>query len=103
MPDFTHESRMSWRSAGRPALAPLAGDCAASQIATHLGVPLCGPANCHSLDEPIAVSLKEPVPTDHFSRHLQAKLDLGFIRDRSRGLYADCGCPGIDAVVFFKL
>ena len=33
------------------------------------------------LDEPIAVSLEALVPADHFYRHLEATLDLDFVRD----------------------
>ncbi len=31
------------------------------------------------LAQPIAVSLEDLVPQDHFYRHLEAKLDLGFV------------------------
>ena len=55
------------------------------------------------LDEPIAVSLEVLVPADHFYRHLEAKLELSFVRDWTRALYAERGRPSIDPVVFFKL
>ena len=55
------------------------------------------------LDAPIAVSLEDLVPVDHFYRHLEAKLDLSFVRDWTRELYAERGRPSIDPVVFFKL
>jgi transposase len=55
------------------------------------------------LDEPIAVSLEDLVPRDHFYRHLEAKLDLTFVREWTRDLYAQGGRPSIDPVVFFKL
>jgi transposase len=55
------------------------------------------------LDEPIAVSLEDLVPPDHFYRHLEATLDLGFVRDWTREFYAARGRPSIDPVVFFKL
>jgi transposase len=55
------------------------------------------------LDQPIAVSLEELVPRDHFYRHLEAKLDLNFVRDWTGELYAARGRPSIDPVVFFKL
>jgi len=55
------------------------------------------------LDQPIAVSLEELVPADTFYRHLEVKLDLGFVRDWTRELYAARGRPSIDPVVFFKL
>jgi transposase len=50
-----------------------------------------------------AISVEALVPADHFYRHLEAKLDLSFVRDWARELYADRGRPGIDPVVFFKL
>src|SRR5216117_2198140 len=49
------------------------------------------------------VSLDGPVPPDHFYRHLERALDLGFVRDLVKGTYADIGRPSIDPVVFFKL
>ena len=49
------------------------------------------------------VSLEELVPPDHFYRHLEGTLDLGFVRDQVGGTYADTGRPSIDPVVFFKL
>jgi transposase len=64
---------------------------------------MLGPAKTRRLDEPIAVSLDALVPADHFYRHLEAKLDLGFVRNWTRELYAERGRPSIDPVVFFKL
>jgi transposase len=55
------------------------------------------------LNEAIAVSLEDLVPRDHFYRHLEATLDLSFVRDWTRECYADRGRPSIDPVVFFKL
>src|SRR3954465_16038989 len=49
------------------------------------------------------VSLEDLVPSDHFYRHLERTLDLGFVRDLVRRTYADIGRPSIDPVVFFKL
>src|SRR5215211_3232997 len=49
------------------------------------------------------VSLEELVPSDHFYRHLEHTLDLGFVRELVRDAYADIGRPSIDTVVFFKL
>jgi hypothetical protein len=43
------------------------------------------------------------VPRDHFYRQLEAKLDLGFVREVVRDLYEPTGRPSIDPVVFFKL
>jgi transposase len=55
------------------------------------------------LHQPIAVSLEQLVPADHFRRHLETMLDLSFVRDWTRELYAERGRPSIDPVVFFKL
>ena len=49
------------------------------------------------------VTLEDLVPPDHFYRHLERSLDLGFVRDLVRDAYAEGGRPSIDPVVFFKL
>ena len=49
------------------------------------------------------ISLDALVPPDHFYRHLERTLDLGFVRDLVRHAYAESGRPSIDPVVFFKL
>src|SRR5215213_9738547 len=64
---------------------------------------MLGSAKPRRLDEPITVSLEELVPTNHFYRHLEATLDLSFVRDWTQELYSDRGRPSIDPVVFFKL
>ena len=64
---------------------------------------MLGPAQPRRLDEPVAVSLEAPVPSNHFYRHLEAKLDLGFVREWAKDRYAERGRPSIDPVVFFKL
>ncbi len=64
---------------------------------------MLGPAKSRRLDEPITVSLEDLVPQDHFYRHLKAKLDLSFVREWSREMYAERSRPSIDPVVFFKL
>jgi transposase len=64
---------------------------------------MLGPSKSRRLDAPITVSLEDLVPPDHFYRHLEAKLDLGFVREWVRELYANRGRPSIDPVVFFKL
>jgi transposase len=51
----------------------------------------------------VNVSLEELVPKDHFYRHLEASLDLAFVRDLVQSCYAAGGRPSIDPVVFFKL
>ena len=48
-------------------------------------------------------SLENLVPASNFYRHLEAKLDLGFVRDLVHGTYKDGGRPSIDPVLFFKL
>ena len=47
------------------------------------------------------VTLEDLVPPDHFSRHLERSLNLGFVRDLVRDAYAETGRPSIDPVVFF--
>jgi hypothetical protein len=42
---------------------------------------MLGPLKPHRLDAPIAVSLEDLVPRGNFYRHLEAKLDLGFVRE----------------------
>ena len=64
---------------------------------------MLGPAKSRRLEEPIAVSLEDLVPASHFYRYLEARLDLNFVRDWTRELYAERGRPSIDPVVFFKL
>ncbi|MDQ3740752.1 MAG: transposase, partial [Actinomycetota bacterium] len=64
---------------------------------------MLGPPKPRRLDEPVTVSLEALVPPDHFYRHLEATLDLGFVREWVRDRYAERGRPGIDPVVFFKL
>src|SRR5829696_5361565 len=64
---------------------------------------MLGPAKSRRLDAPIAVSLEDLVPRDNFYRHLEAQLDLSFVRDWARELYADRGRPSVDPVVFFRL
>jgi transposase len=64
---------------------------------------MLGPPKPRRLDQPITVSLEDLVPTTNFYRHLEAKLDLSFVREWSQELYAERGRPSIDPVVFFKL
>ena len=47
---------------------------------------MLGPAKPRRLDQPIAVSLEALIPQDHFYHHLEAKLDLSFVRDWTREL-----------------
>ena len=48
------------------------------------------------------LTVEELVPADHFYRHLEAALDLGFVRDLVRSTYKECGRPSVDPRVFFK-
>jgi transposase len=64
---------------------------------------MLGPPKLRCLDQPVMVSLEALVPADHFYRHLDAKLDLGFVRAWVQDRYAEAGRPSIDPVVFFKL
>jgi transposase len=69
----------------------------------HLEFTMLDPAKLRRLDEPIAASLEDLVPQNNFYRHLEAKLDLSFVREWARELNAERGRPSIDPVVFFKL
>jgi transposase len=64
---------------------------------------MLGPPKLRCLDRPVAVSLEQLVPPDHFYRHLDATLDLSFVREWAKNCYAERGRPSIDPVVFFKL
>ena len=64
---------------------------------------MLGPAQSRDLGVPVAVSLDRLVPRDHFYRHLERMLDLGFVREWVGDAYSDRGRPSIDPVVFFKL
>jgi transposase len=63
---------------------------------------MLGPAKPRALGSPISVSLDALIPRDHFYRHLDATLDLGFVRDWVKDAYPDRGRPSIDPIVFFK-
>jgi transposase len=64
---------------------------------------MLGPPKARDLDRAVLVSLERLVPRDHFYRHLEARLDLAFVRELVRDRYAVLGRPSIDPVVFFKL
>jgi hypothetical protein len=64
---------------------------------------MLGPPKPRRVDQPITVSLEALVPWDNFYRHLEATLDLSFVRDWVRGCHAESGRPSIDPVVFFTL
>src|SRR3954462_275963 len=48
-------------------------------------------------------SIEDLVPASNFYRHLEAELDLGFVRGLVRTTYKECGRPSVDPRVFFKL
>ena len=63
---------------------------------------MLGPAKPRRVDQLITVSLDALVPPGNFYRHLEATVDLSFVRELVREAYADLGQPSIDQVVFFK-
>src|SRR6266581_3462356 len=63
---------------------------------------MLGPLKQRELDRSVLVSLERLVPAGHFYRHLDATLDLSFVRDWVADLYASGGRPSIDPVVFFR-
>jgi transposase len=64
---------------------------------------MLGPPKARHVDRPVLASLETLVPPDNFYRHLEAKLDLSFVRALVRDRYAATGRPSIDPVVFFRL
>ncbi len=64
---------------------------------------MLGPAKLRCLDQQVMVSLEDLVPADQFYRHLDATLDLSFVRTWAQDCYAEGGRPSIDPVIFFKL
>jgi transposase len=64
---------------------------------------MLGPPKARALDRPVLASLETLVPTEHFYRHLDATLDLSFVREWVEDCYALGGRPSIDRVVFFRL
>jgi transposase len=62
---------------------------------------MLGPPKKRELDRSVLVSLERLVPADHFYRHLEATLDLSFVRAWVADRYAAGGRPSIDPVVFF--
>jgi transposase len=64
---------------------------------------MLGPPKARRVDRPVLASLEALVPPDHFYRHLERALDLGFVRELVRDRYAPSGRPSLDPVVYFKL
>ena len=52
---------------------------------------MLGPAKPRQLDKPVVASLEALVPPDHFYRHLEAKLDLGFVASLRQAAEPDVG------------
>ena len=63
---------------------------------------MLGPPKARHVDRPVTAALDDLVPPDHFYRHLEAALDLGFVRELVRARYPGIGRPSLDPVVFFK-
>jgi hypothetical protein len=63
---------------------------------------MLGPPKARRVDRPVLASLEDLVPPGHFYRHLEAALDLRFVRELVRERYAAGGRPSLDPVVFFK-
>src|SRR5713226_1987527 len=61
---------------------------------------MLGPPKLRALDQPVTISLESLVPADHCYRHLDATLDLAFVREWVAELYKAGGRPSIDPVVF---
>jgi transposase len=64
---------------------------------------MLGPPKLRALDQPVTISLESLVPADHFYWHLDAQLDLTFVREWVEARYKAGGRPSIDPVVFLKL
>src|SRR5215217_2773005 len=64
---------------------------------------MLGPPKARHVDRLVTATLDDLVPPDHFYRHLEAVLDLAFVRELVRDRYAGTGRPSLDPVVYFKL
>jgi transposase len=64
---------------------------------------MLGPPKARHVARPVTAALEDLVPPDHFYRHLEAALDLSFVRELVRDRYAGIGRPSLDPVVYFKL
>src|SRR5215213_8150309 len=53
--------------------------------------PMLGPPKRRAVDQPVTVTLDSLVPADHFYRHLEATLDLAFVREWVQDCYAARG------------
>jgi hypothetical protein len=61
---------------------------------------MLGPAKVRQVDQPVLASRDAQVPAHHSCRHLEAKLDLAFVRDLVRTPSKDGRRPSIDPVIF---
>jgi transposase len=64
---------------------------------------MLGPPKTPRRDALVLTSLERRLPASNFYRHLDAKLDLSFVRAWVSEKYAERGRPSIDPVVFFRL
>ena len=64
---------------------------------------MLGPPKARRVDRPVRAALDDLVPPGNFYRHLEAALDLSFVRGLVRDRYAGIGRPSLDPVVYFKL
>jgi len=64
---------------------------------------MLGPPKVRRRDERALTSLERRLSASNFYCHLDAKLDLSFVRDWVGDKYAERGRPSIDPVVFFRL
>src|SRR3712207_374299 len=63
----------------------------------------CGSISTQSAVYRMSFSLEDLVPRDNLYRRLEEELDLSFVRELVRPLYAKGGRPSVDPVVFFRL
>jgi transposase len=64
---------------------------------------MMGTKERHFAPLPRDVSLEDLVLTEHFYRRLEVEIDLSFVRELVRPLYAGGGRSSVDPVLFFKL
>jgi hypothetical protein len=57
---------------------------------------MLGPPKARHVDRPVLASLETLVPPHNFYRHLEATLDLSFVRALVRDRYAATGRPSLD-------
>jgi hypothetical protein len=62
---------------------------------------MLGPPKARHVDRPVAAALDDLVPPGNCYRHLEAALDLAFVRELLRDRSAGIGRPSLDPVVSF--